>query len=147
MANFNALVFLTPTDTTIGFVSQNAAQLSCIKQRPSHKNYIQALPSLKALKSRTRVPNNCKNLVRRAKKTSFVIQGISYRVIKNHPHTLLLERLGWAYTTSANRSGQSYDETFAQKSADVIVSFPHHLSPQRASRIYQLSPYRIKKIR
>ncbi|KIM06599.1 MAG: Sua5 YciO YrdC YwlC family protein [Sulfurovum sp. FS08-3] len=147
MTPLDTLVFLTPTDTTIGFVSQNATQLSHIKQRPANKNYIQALPSFKALKSRTRIPNAHKNLVRRAKKTSFVIQGISYRIIKNHPHTLLLERLGWAYTTSANLSGQSYDETFAKNHADVIVSFPKHSSLQHASKIYQLTPYAIKKIR
>ncbi len=147
MANFNALVFLTPTDTTIGFVSQNATQLSHIKQRPANKNYIQALSSLKALKSRTRIPNAHKNWVRRATKTSFVIGGISYRIIKNYPHALLLKRLGWAYTTSANPSAQSYDETFAKNHADVIVSFPKHASLQRASKIYQLTPYAIKKIR
>ncbi|MBN2826181.1 MAG: Sua5 YciO YrdC YwlC family protein [Campylobacterales bacterium] len=147
MAHFNELVFLTPTDTTIGFVSQNAAKISRIKERPSNKNYIQALPSLKALKNQTRLPNQYKNLVRRAKKTSFIIQGISYRIIKNHPHTLLLNRLGWAYTTSANLSGHNYDENFARQSADVIVSFPQKLALQRASNIFRLGKNKMKKIR
>ena len=36
-------VFLTQTDTTIGFVSQNADKLTAIKQRPPHKHYITAV--------------------------------------------------------------------------------------------------------
>jgi len=147
MAQFTNLVFFTQTDTTIGFVSQNAAQISHIKQRPSHKNYIKALPSLKALKANTRIPTKHKNLVRRAQKTTFIIQGISYRIIKNHPHTLLLNRLGWAYTTSANLSGQGYDEAFATQSADVIVSFPKTSKKQKASKIYCLNNRVVKKIR
>jgi tRNA A37 threonylcarbamoyladenosine synthetase subunit TsaC/SUA5/YrdC len=147
MACFNNSVFLTQTDTTIGFVSQNANQISRIKQRPSHKNYIKALPSLKALKKQTPVPNKYKNLVRRAKKTSFIIKGNSYRIIRNHPHTLLLKRLGWAYTTSANLSGESYNEEFAKKSADVMVSFPNTQKSLYASKIYQLGCCRIKRVR
>jgi len=144
---FKDLVFLTQTDTTIGFVSQNASKISQIKQRPANKNYIKALPSLKALKKNTRLPNRHKNRVRRAKRTSFIIKGNSYRVIKNHSHTLLLQRLGWAYTTSANLSGKDYDETFAQKYADVIVSFPKNNQKEQASKIYQLSNNRLKRIR
>ncbi|MEA2028029.1 MAG: Sua5 YciO YrdC YwlC family protein [Campylobacterota bacterium] len=144
---FKDLVFLTQTDTTIGFVSQNASKISQIKQRPAHKNYIKALPSLKTLKAHTRVPTKHKNRVRRAKRTSFIIQGNSYRVIKNHPHTLLLERLGWAYTSSANLSGKEYDEVFAKGSADVVVSFPKNHQKRQASKIYQLSNNRLKRVR
>lgn len=147
MARLSNLVFLTQTDTTIGFVSQNATKISQIKKRPSHKNYIKALPSLKALKKQTRVPNKYKNLLRKAKKTSFIINGISYRIIKNHPHTLLLERLGWAYTTSANLSGESYDEEFAKISADVVVSFPTKKNSMSASKIYRLGCCRMKRVR
>lgn len=43
-------VFLTQTDTTIGFVSQNAEKLTRIKQRPPYKHYIKALNSLNTLK-------------------------------------------------------------------------------------------------
>ncbi len=36
----------------------------------------------------------------------------SYRVIQDKHHLLLLDRLKWAYTTSANLSGETYDEDF-----------------------------------
>ena len=49
-------VFLTQTDTTIGFVSQNAQRLTAVKKRPPHKHYIIAVNSLHTLKHFARVP-------------------------------------------------------------------------------------------
>ena len=57
------LVFLTTTDTTIGFISQNSTKLDRIKNRPPHKKYIKAINSLKTLKQHTRVPNRFKNQI------------------------------------------------------------------------------------
>ncbi len=139
-------VFLTQTDTTIGFVSQNADKLTQIKQRPPHKHYIRALPSLKALKSFTRVPDMHKNRLRRAKKTTFIMpNGHSYRVVQDKHHLLLLNRLGWAYTTSANLSSEAYDESFAKESADVIITPLKQKSS--ASDIYKLGKITLKRIR
>ncbi len=143
---FNDKVFLTQTDTTIGFVSQNADKLTAIKQRPPHKHYIKAVNSLHTLKTFTRVPSSQKNRVRRASKTTFILpNGHSYRVIKNRQHLLLLNRLKWAYTTSANLSSLPYDETFAKKSADVVIS-PLNEN-QEASSIYKLGKQAIQRIR
>ncbi len=139
-------VFLTQTDTTIGFVSQDADKLTQIKQRPPHKYYIKAVNSLQTLKTFTRVPQNHKNRVRRANKTTFImINGQSYRVIQDKHHLLLLDRLKWAYTTSANLSDQPYDETFTKKVADVIVE-PLNQN-NLSSTIYKLGKYNIKRIR
>jgi len=139
-------VFLTQTDTTIGFISQNAEKLTQIKQRPPHKHYIKALPSLKVLKSFTRVPDMHKNRVRRAKKTTFIMpNGHSYRVVKDRHHLLLLNRLGWAYTTSANLSNEAYDEDFAKKSADIVITPLRQKSS--ASNIYKLGKITLKRIR
>ena len=139
-------VFLTQTDTTIGFVSQNADKLTAIKQRPPHKHYIKAVNSLKTLKTFTRVPSQHKNRVRRSSKTTFILpNSYSYRVIKNTHHLLLLNRLQWAYTTSANLSTQAYDENFAKVNADVIVE---PLKENRdASSIFKLGKTSIKRIR
>jgi len=143
---FKDKVFLTQTDTTIGFVSQNADKLTTIKQRPPHKHYIKAVNSLHTLKTFTRVPSSQKNRVRRASKTTFILpNGHSYRVIKDRQHLLLLNRLQWAYTTSANLSSMSYDETFAKKSADVVIA-PLKES-QEASIIYKLGKQTIQRIR
>ncbi len=139
-------VFLTQTDTTIGFVSQNADKLTQIKQRPPHKYYIKAVNSLDTLKTFTRVPQKHKNRVRRAKKTTFIMpNGDSYRVIKDKHHLLLLNRLKWAYTTSANLSNEAYDELFARKMADVIIE-PIQENRQ-ASSIYRLGKNTLRKIR
>ena len=140
------LVFLTQTDTTIGFVSQNEAQLTAIKQRPPHKHYIKAVNSLETLKTFTRIPNSHKNSVRRAKRTTFILpNGHSYRVVQDPHHLLLLNRLKWAYTTSANLSNQPYNEKFSKEVADVIIT---PLSKNTAaSTIYKITNATIKRIR
>ena len=139
-------VFLTQTDTTIGFVSQNAKKLTKLKQRPPHKHYIKAVNSLQTLSHFTRVPSLYKNRIRRSKKTTYIMpNGYSYRVIRDKHHLLLLNRLKWAYTTSANLSNLPYNETFAKDSADVIVT-PLHENYQ-ASPIYKLGKSTIKRIR
>jgi len=139
-------VFLTQTDTTIGFVSQNAEKLTAIKQRSPHKHYIKAVNSLHTLKTFTRVPNKHKNRVRRSHKTTFVLPNTySYRVIRNEHHLLLLNRLQWAYTTSANLSNQSYDEMFSKEHADVIIE--PLKENKTASSIFKLGKSTIKRIR
>lgn len=139
-------VFLTQTDTTIGFVSQNADKLTEIKQRPPHKHYIKAVNSLQTLQKFTRVPQNHKNRVRRAQKTTFIMpNGHSYRVIQDKHHLLLLDRLKWAYTTSANLSNEEYNESFARDMADIIIE-PIKETDQ-ASHIYRLGKYALKRIR
>ncbi len=139
-------VFLTKTDTTIGFVSQDAEKLTQIKQRPPHKHYIKAVNSLKTLKTFTRVPQKHKNRVRRSKKTTFIMgNGQSYRLIQDKHHLLLLNRLKWAYTTSANLSDQPYDEAFTREVADIIIEPLKQTN--LSSSIYNLGKHTIKRIR
>lgn len=139
-------IFLTSTDTTIGFISQDSDRLNKIKQRSNEKKFIKALDSLDTLKVFTRVQNVHKKMVRRAKKTTFIIKDDSYRVVDGaHHHLLLLGRLKWAYTTSANQSGKAYDEAFAKENADVII-YPL-AEGKNASKIYKLGKNSIKKIR
>ena len=138
-------VFLTSTDTTIGFVSQNSDMLNHIKQRPKDKKFIRAVNSLNTLMDFTRVPKIHKKLVRRTEKTTFVILDQSFRVIKDSHHLLLIDRLKWAYTTSANLSGKEYDEDFALSVSDVVV-YPLNRNTN-ASKIYKLGNKSIKRIR
>jgi len=143
---FKNKVFLTQTDTTIGFVSQNSKKLTAIKQRAPHKHYIKAVNNLQTLKSFTRVPSMHKNRLRRTKKTTFIMpNGLSYRVVRDKHHLLLLNRLKWAYTTSANLSNEAYDEDFARKSADVVIE--PLMQIQQASNIYKLGKSTLKRIR
>jgi len=139
-------VYLTQTDTTIGFVTQNEKRLTEIKQRPTHKHYIMAVNTLQTLTTFVRIPTSHKNRVRRAKKTTFIMPNShSYRVVKDKHHLLLLDRLKWAYTTSANLSGHCYDEIFCKKMADVIIE-PICLHA-KASKIYKLGKSSIRRIR
>lgn len=145
---FGDFIFLTQTDTTLGFVSQDAKRLNSIKQRPSYKHFIKALPVLEQLKVYTRTPQIHKNRLRRAKKSTFVFpDGNSYRIVSDTSHHELLAKLGWAYTTSANLSGKEFDADFAKEAADVIVGFPVKKSDQKASRIFKLSRTAIRRIR
>lgn len=146
MKDLKNLVFLTQTDTTIGFVSQNAGRLTDVKQRPPHKYYIKAVNSLRTLQTFTRIPAEHRKRVRRAEKTTFIMpDGHSYRVIRDRHHLLLLDRLKWAYTTSANLSGHPYDEEFAIKAADVVIT-PLQFK-KKPSRIYKLGKNTIQRIR
>ncbi len=144
---FKDLVFLTATDTTIGFVSQNAKKLNQIKQRPQNKLFITTLPSLDKLNGLTRVPSAHASRVRRSGKTTFIMpSGDSYRIVQDTtPHNLLLNRLGWAYSTSANMSGKKYDEKFARKSTDVIVAPLKHNG--QASSLFKLGKRKIQRLR
>ena len=140
-------LFLTPTDTTIGFVSQDSFKIDRAKKRKPNKHYIRVVDSLKTLKSFTRVPTSHKNRLRRAKKTTFIMpNGLSFRLVKGTEHNLLLDRLHWLYSSSANLSGAKYDEAYAKARAEVVVTFPKKRSG-RASTIYRLGQKNMKVIR
>ena len=140
-------LYLTQTDTTIGFVSQDASKIDKAKKRLPNKYYIRVVNSLETLKQFTRIPNAHKNRLRRSKKTTFILpNGLSFRVVKDTEHNILLNRIKWAYSSSANLSGSEYDELYAKDNAEVIVTFP---TKQRGSpsNIYLLGQRKIKSIR
>ncbi|CUV65482.1 conserved hypothetical protein [Sulfurovum sp. enrichment culture clone C5] len=139
-------VFLTSTDTTIGFISQNRDRLNDIKKRPKDKKFITAMNSFDTLKKITRVPCNYKKMVRRSIKTTFIVKNESFRVINEKHHSMLLDRLKWAYTTSANLSGDIYNEEFAKENADVVV-YPLKSKNTKASAIFKLGISNIKRFR
>ena len=140
-------LYLTQTDTTIGFVSQDPKKIDKAKKRKPNKHYIQVVNSLETLKQFSRVPNKYKNQVRRAKRTTFIMpNGMSFRVVKDTEHNLLLDRLKWVYSSSANLSGAEYDETYARDNAEVILSFPKQRNGE-ASTIYRLSQTNKRLIR
>ncbi len=141
-------VYLAQTDTTVGFLSQDAQKLSKIKSRPADKPFIKSYASLKILKSEGgRIPNRFKSSLRRARQTSFVINNIAIRVVDSGPHHALLEKDGWLYSTSANAKGSSYNQAFAFKNADVIVEDARGLFEGDASHIYKINNNKIKKLR
>jgi len=140
-------LYLTQTDTTIGFVSQDASKIDKAKNRLPNKHYIRVVNSLETLKTFTRVPQNHKNRLRRSKRTTFIFpQGDSFRVVKDTKHNLLLNRVKWLYSSSANLSGAVYDELYAKKKVEIIIGFPNGSSGE-SSKIYRLGHSSIKSIR
>jgi tRNA A37 threonylcarbamoyladenosine synthetase subunit TsaC/SUA5/YrdC len=136
-------VFLTSTDTTIGFISKDKKSLDFAKSRTPNKKYIKAIPDLKSIEKR--VPKRFKKMVRRAKRSTFILDSnYSFRVIRDKKHKLLLDRLKWAYTTSANRSGEDFNLNYALKNCDIVV---YPLKGGNASKIYRINKRRVKRIR
>ncbi len=140
-------LYLTQTDTTLGFVSQDASKIDRAKRRLPNKYYIRTVNSFALLQSFSRVPQEHKNRLRRAKRTTFIMpNGRSFRVVRGSEHNLLLDRVGWFYSSSANLSGGIYDEAYAQEQCEVLVLSPL-VQRRSASKIYQLSQRRLRVIR
>ena len=144
--SLDRLLFLTDTDTTVGFLSKDPQRLDRAKKRPASKHYITALPSLRQLTANARIPKKFRHRIRRSRQESYILpSGHSYRIVYDRRHLLLLERLEWTYTSSANLSEAPYDEAYAREAADVTVE---PLGPPRApSRIYRLGRRKIKRLR
>lgn len=142
------LVYLAQTETTAGFLSQNADALSCIKSRPQGKSFLISVDSFQTLRSFTRVPQTHKNHIRRAKKTTFAYPcGLAIRVVKDEAHLQFLKKLKWSYSTSSNPSGKGFDEAFAEERADVIVYTSKGFFESKPSSIYRLGKVKMRKLR
>lgn len=142
------LVYLIQTETTAGFLSQNADALSAIKQRPLGKSFLISVDSLQTLKQFTRVPKLHRQYIRKADKTTFAYPcGLAIRVVKDEAHLQFLRKIKWSYSTSSNLSGSGFDEAFATEKADVIVFTCKGFFASKPSSIFRLGKSRMKKIR
>ncbi len=140
-------IILTQTDTTVGFLSQDAAGLLVLKGRDSAKPFVKVFSSFKELQKFQRVPFQHRSLVRHAQKTTFILQDNAYRVVQNHPHAKLIEHHGWLYSTSANKSGKEYDEYFCYSYADIIIEDSRGFFTSKPSTILKLTSTHFKKLR
>jgi len=140
-------VILAQTDTTVGFLSQSSQRLQQIKMRDSAKPFLKVYADFKALSRDIRIPSLHKRLVRYARKTTFIVQDQAFRYVDEPDHSRLIARYGWLYSTSANESGKSYDETFCQSFSDLIIEDYRGLSEKSASKIYRLTSTRLKQLR
>ncbi len=141
-------VYLAQTDTTVGFLSQDAKKLALIKRRDPKKPFLISVDSFVTLKSFARVPNHFKNRVRRAKKSTFVYpNGKAVRVVQDTPHLLFLQKFGWMYSTSANESGKRFDRDFAYQAADIIVEDNRGFFEGKPSRLIKLGREKAKRLR
>lgn len=140
------MIYLAQTDTTAGFLSKDFKEINRLKNRPLHKPCLITTSKFSELKTLVRVPNKFKNLVRRARKTTFLYPNLkAVRVVKECEHAKFLEKNGWFYSSSANLSSEKFDEAWARSVSDVIVD--DEFKEQASSKIYKLSKTNLKKIR
>lgn len=138
-------VILTQADTTVGFISQNHDKLSEIKERPNTKPFIKILSSFRTLQSR--IPQNKKNLVRRAKKTTFIVKNQAFRIDRSYKHSQILRDMQWHYSTSANEIGKKFSRKFCENKTDIIVEDQNGLSELSSSKLLKINETKIKVIR
>jgi len=148
LSSISTQVVLTQTDTTVGFLSQNEKQLKNIKSRESSKPFIKVFKSFYALKkSNIRVPHNRKKMLRRAKKTTFIIKNSAFRVAQETLNSSVLRATQWNYSTSANASGKSFELKFCEEKADIIIQDKNTLFEGKASSLLKINKKRIKRLR
>jgi tRNA A37 threonylcarbamoyladenosine synthetase subunit TsaC/SUA5/YrdC len=135
------------TDTTVGFVSQNAAALAACKSRPPAKPFLKTFASLKDYKRTGRIPARFKREVRRAKKRTYVVADRAFRIVSEGPYHELLVPYGWLYSTSANAAGQRFDPAFAHARAAAVIEDSRGLYEDAPSRIDRLNLKQKRRIR
>jgi len=140
-------IILTQTDTTVGFLSENSDILYKIKERSSKKQFIKVYTNFKTLLSTCRVPKKQKNIIRRAKKTTFIVKNRAFRVAKNHLESKILRDTSCFYSTSANKSNEKFSREFCEDKADIIIEDKNYLYETNASSLIKLNERVKRKLR
>ncbi|MDK9693093.1 MAG: Sua5/YciO/YrdC/YwlC family protein [Sulfurimonas sp.] len=141
-------IILTQTDTTVGFLSQDAQKLCDIKSRPSSKPFIRVYKDFKSfINDGKRVPKKRKKLIRRSKKTTFIIGDFSFRIAKVPLHSQFLRDTPWFYSTSANRSGEHFERAFCEAKADIIIEESERLREKSASKVIKINAKKWRRLR
>ena len=145
----SSLVYLVQTDTTVGFSSFDDEKLSSLKQRPSSKKILHTVDSFKTLTENTRIPKNFRKKVRNSKKTTFIYpNGKSFRVVdKKSDFYDFIHKFRILYSTSANKTAESFEKEFATIGADMLVEDKRGFYETQASTIIKLSKKRFEKLR
>ena len=139
------LIYLVQTNTTVGFLSQNLEKLNKIKKRPLNKKFLKVVNSFEFL---PRTPKKHRKRIRQTpNNNTYIIKNEAYRVITEQNHREFLNKFNWMYSSSANESGKNFDEEFAIKNADVLVIDKRWYFESKASKIFKLSKYKIKRLR
>lgn len=140
-------IILTQTDTTVGFLSEDADALYEIKERSTKKQFIKVYLDFKSLSSTCRVPNSKKNLIRRSKKTTFIVKNKSFRVAQNSLDSQILRDTTSCYSTSANKSKEKFSREFCEDKADIIIENIDGLRENTSSILIKLNHIKRKRLR
>ena len=144
----NTAVILTQTDTTVGFLSQNESKLQEIKKRPINKPFIKVYTDFKTLTSSgMRLPNRQKKHCRRAKKTTFIVKNIAFRVVAYTKSSSVLNNRTWNYSTSANESGKNFLREFCEDKSDIIIENSDSLHEGVSSTLYKINNKKKMRLR
>lgn len=142
----NNLIFLAQSDTTIGFLSKNQDSINAIKCASNKKKLIKEYAYFRDLPCK--IPLKFRRFVRYAKKTTFILPNkSSFRVIKEPLHRIFLANFTWLYSSSANRTTQGFEASFAMQNADIIVLDSRGLRVQKSSKILKINHLKMRKIR
>lgn len=141
-------VILAQTDTTVGFLSQDAQKLYEIKSRESSKPFLKVYQNFKTfLHEHNRIPQNMKNLVRRSKKTTFIVKNRAFRIAAPTLNSQILRDLSWNYSTSANESGKHFNKIFCEAKADIIIEDARGLFESSSSALIKINNSKKKSLR
>lgn len=140
-------ILLAQTDTTVGFLSQDAKRLEEIKMRPEGKPFLKVYADLHRLRNDIRIPINHRHRVRHSRKTTFIVKNQAFRYVSDNEHGRLIRRYGWLYSTSANESGKQYDPDFCKNICDWCIEDSRGLYESSSSKIYALTQTRLRRIR
>ncbi len=144
----SSLVYLTQTDTTVGFLSSDDKKLSLIKQRDSNKKTLQVVDSFQTLQSCTRIPKRFRKEIRKSKKTTYIYPNKkAFRVVDiSSIHHQFIKKFNLLYSTSANITENNFNEEFAINNADIII-YNGKFQETTSSSIYLLTKNKKKRIR
>jgi tRNA A37 threonylcarbamoyladenosine synthetase subunit TsaC/SUA5/YrdC len=140
-------IILAQTDTTVGFLSQESSELERIKGRPEGKPFLKVFASFSLLQSTLRIPLKHRSWIRHASKTTFVIKNQALRYVREPSHARLIQKYGWLYSTSANKSGYPYDENFCFSHSDIIIENSRDFFLSSPSQIFKITSTHSKKLR
>lgn len=144
--NINHDVILAQTDTTIGFLSKDSISINHKKGASLNKLLLKEVASLSYIPHR--IPVSMRNIVRRAKRTSFILPNkASFRVVSSGLHSEFLRGFTWLYSSSANPTKSNFSMNFAKSKSDIIVLDKRGLFDSKSSSILKLGLYNIKKVR
>ncbi len=151
-----SLIYLTQSDTTAGFLSEDFKRLNHIKGRNVKQDVLLTLDTLHKLKNLVRVPNKHKNRVRKSTKSTFIYTGknsleqesLAIRLVcATSPHREFLSFFPFLYSGSANAHKAEFDLGFALERAEVLVLDSRLLSAQNPSKMYKITQTKIKRVR
>ena len=145
----SSLIYLTQTDTTVGFLSNNDKKLSGAKQRDSKQKTLQVVSNFKTLNKLVRAPQKYKKVIRRARKSTIIYPNkMAFRVVpQDSSHHIFLKKFDLMFSTSANKTKNNFDEEYAVKNSNIVVYNKENFMEKKASSIYKINKRKIKKIR